>query len=196
MLHARIVIEQREKHADAFNDGRAQLRVDAHPVVLEPALDRVELRGLVALAIVRLARLYPERDLRGCERVLGVLGPVRPRVVRILGVVPEPRTQGVTEEVLAFVDDHATAGYGEASLPVRNPDAELIRVDDVLIDLEERHVVVQYLMEQDHELDEVRTRLLPERLLASAKQIGHEGGDPVGQRIGIQLVVQRVVAVP
>ena len=50
-------------------------------------------------------------------------------------------------------------------------------------------------MQQDHELDEVRARLLPERLLALAEEIGHEGGDAVGQRVGVEIVVERVVAV-
>ena len=50
-------------------------------------------------------------------------------------------------------------------------------------------------MQQDHELDQVRARLLPERLLAAAKEIGHQRGDAVGQRVGVEVVVQRVVAV-
>ena len=50
-------------------------------------------------------------------------------------------------------------------------------------------------MQQDHELDQVRARLLPERLLAAAKEIGHQRGDAVGQRVGVEIVVQRVVAV-
>ena len=83
----------------------------------------------------------------------------------------------------------------EAPLPFRDPGAQLVRVDDVLVDLEERHVVIERLMQEDHELDQVRARLLPERLLAAAKEIGHERGDAVGQRVGIEVVVQRVVAV-
>ena len=73
--------------------------------------------------------------------------------------------------------------------------AQLVRVDDVLVDLEERHVVVERLVQQDHELDEVRARLLPERLLAAAEQVGHQRGDAVRQRVGVEIVVQRVVAI-
>ena len=51
-------------------------------------------------------------------------------------------------------------------------------------------------MDQDHELDEVRARLLPERLLAATKEIGHERGDAVGQRVGVEIVVERVVSIP
>ena len=65
----------------------------------------------------------------------------------------------------------------------------------MLVDLEERHVVVERLVQQDHELDQVRAGLLPERLLAAAEQIGHERGDAVGQGVGVEIVVQRVVAV-
>ena len=49
--------------------------------------------------------------------------------------------------------------------------AELVRIDDVLVHLKERHVVVERLVQQDHELDQVRARLLPERLLASPKRL-------------------------
>ena len=32
-------------------------------------------------------------------------------------------------------------------------------------------------------------------LLATAKQVGHERGDPIGQRVGVQIVMERVVAI-
>ena len=83
----------------------------------------------------------------------------------------------------------------EAPLAFRDLGAQLVRVDDVLVDLEERDVVVERLMQEDHELDQVRARLLPERLLAAAEEVGHQRGDAVGQRVGVEIVVQRVVAV-
>ena len=48
-------------------------------------------------------------------------------------------------------------------------------------------------MQEDHELDEVRARLLPEGLLAAAEEIGHERGNAVGQRVGVEIVVEGVV---
>ena len=50
-------------------------------------------------------------------------------------------------------------------------------------------------MEQDDELHEVGVSLLPERLLPSAEEVVDEGGDAVGERVGIETVVERVVAV-
>src|SRR5262249_7611017 len=50
-------------------------------------------------------------------------------------------------------------------------------------------------MQQDHKLDQVGAGLLPERLLAAAKEIGHQRGDAERQRIGVEIVVKRVVAV-
>ena len=97
--------------------------------------------------------------------------------------------------MLAFVDDDAPVVRREARSPSAILRAQLVGVDDVLVDLEQRHVVVERLVQQDHELDQVRARLLPERLLAAAKQVGHQRGDAVGQRVGIEIVVQRVVAV-
>jgi hypothetical protein len=48
-------------------------------------------------------------------------------------------------------------------------------------------------MQQNHELEQVRARLLPERLLAATKQVGHQGGNAVGERVRIEVVVQRIV---
>jgi hypothetical protein len=45
-------------------------------------------------------------------------------------------------------------------------------------------------VQEDHELDEVRTRLLPERVLAATKKIGHQRADPIGERIRLEIVVQ------
>src|SRR5690606_16714573 len=38
-----IVVKEREKDRDSFHDRRAKLGVDTHPVVIEPALDRLKL---------------------------------------------------------------------------------------------------------------------------------------------------------
>jgi hypothetical protein len=93
------------------------------------------------------------------------------------------------------VHDQPAAVAGEAPLAVRDAGAQLVRVDDVLVHLEERHVVVEDLVQQDHELDQVRARLLPEGLLPAPEQVGHQRGDAVGQRVGVEIVVERVVAV-
>ena len=50
-------------------------------------------------------------------------------------------------------------------------------------------------MEKDDELHEVGICLLPEGFFAAPKQVVDEGGDAVGERVGIETVVERVVAV-
>ena len=68
-------------------------------------------------------------------------------------------------------------------------------VDGAFVDVEQGHVVVSDLVQLDDELDEVRVGLLPERLLAFAEQIVQQRRDVVGQCVGVEIVVQRVVAV-
>ena len=50
-------------------------------------------------------------------------------------------------------------------------------------------------MKKDDELDQIRVRLLPEGFLATAKQVVQKGCDAEGQRVGVQVVVEGVVAV-
>ena len=50
-------------------------------------------------------------------------------------------------------------------------------------------------MKQDDEFHEVGVGLLPEGFFALPEQVIQEGGDAVGQRIGIQIVVERIVPV-
>src|SRR5271163_3108465 len=69
------------------------------------------------------------------------------------------------------------------------------RRNGALIHIEKRNVVVGGLMKEDDELHEVGVGLLPERLLATAKEIIEKGGDVVGERVGVEIVVKRVVAV-
>ena len=86
---------------------------------------------------------------------------------------------------------------GRAVADGRFPDAllEEVRVDGALVDVEERHVAAQHLVEQDDELDEVRVGLLPEGLLAAPVEVIEERGDPVGESVGVEVVVKRIVAV-
>ena len=67
-------------------------------------------------------------------------------------------------------------------------------VEDVAIDLRERRVSVRDSPQQDHEFEQIGVRLLPERLLGPPEQVVQQGGDRVGHRVRIEIVVQRVVA--
>ena len=75
-----------------------------------------------------------------------------------------------------------------------NPVLQQGRIDRAFVDIEQGHVVVQRLVQQDDELDEVGVRLLPERLFALAEQVVQQRGDAVRQRVRVEIVVQRVVA--
>src|ERR1700723_1347881 len=67
--------------------------------------------------------------------------------------------------------------------------------DRALVDIEERNVVIGGLMKKDDELHKVGVGLLPEGLLATAKEIIEERGDVVRERVGVEIVVKRIVAV-
>ena len=56
-------------------------------------------------------------------------------------------------------------------LLARNPAREIELAADLTGGLEQRHIVVEHLVEQDDELHEVGVRLLPERLLAFPEDV-------------------------
>src|SRR5258708_15836636 len=80
-------------------------------------------------------------------------------------------------------------------LGLREAVLEERRRDRALVDIEEGNVVVRGLMKKDDELHEVGVGLLPEGLLATAKEIVEERGNVVRERVGVEIVVKRVVAV-
>src|ERR1700730_13793393 len=69
------------------------------------------------------------------------------------------------------------------------------RRDRALVDIEERNVIVGGLMKKDDELHKVGICLLPEGLLATAKEIIEERSDVVRKSVGVEIVVKGVVAV-
>ena len=50
-------------------------------------------------------------------------------------------------------------------------------------------------MKKNDEFDEVGVRLLPERLFAAAEKVVQKRSDVIRQSVGVQIVVERVVAV-
>ena len=93
------------------------------------------------------------------------------------------------------LDGRRHATLGQAPLPHREPLGDAVRVDGGLVDVEQGHVVVDDLVQQDDELDQVGIGLLPERFLAATEQVVEQRGDAIGQRVGLEVVVERVVAV-
>ncbi len=91
-------------------------------------------------------------------------------------------------------DGHVMASENDV-FGLRDPVFEERRRDRALVDIEEGDVVVGDLVKKDDELHEIGVRLLPEGLLAAAEKIVQKRGDVVGESVGVEIVVKRVVAV-
>ena len=126
VLHPRVVVEQRQEHADAFDDGRPELRLDAHPVVLEPALHGLELRHACRPRPAAGATSSTWYGIVGAlERVFEVGRPVRPRLAsRPRRRATSRRCSASRHEVLALVDHDAPVA---ARRSARSPSAILAR---------------------------------------------------------------------
>ena len=116
-----VVVEEREEDGDAFGDGCAQLRLDAHPVVVEPTLDGFELLTAVGVgqrtAVRRAVRrvrcadrrellldLFGSRDLHAVERrVHFEVDGLQLWCLVVVGRFDEQKLAGL-EERLAFGD--------------------------------------------------------------------------------------------
>ncbi len=92
------------------------------------------------------------------------------------------------------LDEHMDRFF-ESDAAFFDPFDEQVRVDRALVDVKQRDVVVEHLVEKDDELDEIRVCLLPEGFLAAPVEVIEERGDPVGESVGFEVVVQRIVAI-
>ena len=111
-----------------------------------------------------------------------VLEPVRPRDPDHLQLVVRERNH-----------DHFWR-LGQRRLQGTDLALDLRVFEDVAVHLRERRVAVDETPQQDDELEQIGVGLLPERLFGFAEQVVHECGDRKGDRIRIEVVVQRVVA--
>ncbi len=91
-------------------------------------------------------------------------------------------------------DGHVVAPENIA-LSLSDPLFEEFRRDGALVDIEEGDVVVGDLMKEDDELHKVGVCLLPEGFLATAKKVIQKRSNVVGQSVGVEVIVERVVAV-
>ena len=195
--HARDLrlIEEREEDRDALDDGGAELGVERHPVVQVPPLDRLDLLPELA-ARAALALLGLERDLELREPIPQ---PGIEPAGCLLGAghrLPGPVLEGflVSGEILGRDDGpHRAEPVGQlaglADLP-----AEQLRVDRAAVDVLQRDPAPrQEPVQFDDPAHEVRIGLLPERFAALAEELVDQGGDAVGERIGVeQRIVERV----
>src|SRR5262249_47878344 len=83
---------------------------------------------------------------------------------------------------------------GENAFQPLDVPMNLAVVQDVLIHLGESRVAVADAPKQNDKLQEVGIRLLPERFLRAAEQVVQHCRNRVGDCVGIEIVVQRVVA--
>src|SRR5258708_21891212 len=91
-------------------------------------------------------------------------------------------------------DGHVVVSENDV-LGLRDPFFEERWRNGALVDIEEGYVVVGGLMKKDDEFDEVGVRLLPEGLLSTSEKVVQERGDVVRKGVGVEVVVERVVAV-
>ena len=189
------LVEEREEHADALDDRRAQLGVERRPVVDIPTLDGVHLLGELAPGGAG-DRLGPALDLQLREqrsefRVEAASHPARAR-----RHVPVPVLEGllVRREILGGDDGpHRTQPQG---LLLRLLDLlrEELRVHSAAVDVPERDPAPrQEPVKLDDPAHEIRVCLLPERFAGLAEELVDEGGHAVGHRVGVQVrIVERV----
>ena len=71
LFHFGVVIKERKKDGNALDDGSAQLRFDALPVVLEPSSDGIELRKFFGMGLAAIE----DRAGFGCDPLLLQGGP-------------------------------------------------------------------------------------------------------------------------
>ena len=105
-----------------------------------------------------------------------------------------PRLVGAVLPMLGVGDDDGVRRVREDRLQTPDVVVHLRVVQDVAVHLGERRVAVADSAQQDHELEQVGVGLLPERFLRPAEQVVQERRHGVRHRVGIELVVQRVVA--
>src|SRR6266436_4889994 len=91
-------------------------------------------------------------------------------------------------------DGHVVLSENDV-LGLRDPFFEKRWRDGALVDIEEGYVVVGGLMKKDDEFDEVGVRLLPEGLLSTSEKVVQERGDVVSEGVGVEVIVERVVAI-
>src|SRR6266851_5799892 len=91
-------------------------------------------------------------------------------------------------------DGHKVASHDDL-FSFLNAFREERRRDGTTIDIEQGHVVVGDLMKKDDELDQIRVGLLPEGLFSFAEEIVQKRSDAEGQGVGVEVIVERVVAI-
>src|SRR5262249_198370 len=94
-----------------------------------------------------------------------------------------------------FLPEQNGIGLDEPALGLCYSAFEQVRIDRTFVDIEEGDVIESDLVEEGDEFQQIGVGLLPEWLLTSAKEIVEERGNVVGEGVGIEVVVERIVTV-
>ena len=96
--------------------------------------------------------------------------------------------------LVCILTDADVAGGAEARADLRQHPFERARADDGAEEIDHREVSIADAVQQDDVSHKVGVGLLPEGFLALAPYRRDDGGDVERLRVGIERVVQRVVA--
>src|ERR1019366_6795146 len=137
--------------------------------------------------------------LRGDSPVLQCLAELRGgrgQIAVFFQIVNESKSDEVrrARSVDIRLDGNVMTPHGDL-FGLRNPGFERGWRNGAQIDIEEGDIVVGDLVKEDEEVHQVRVRLLPERFFAAAKEIVQKSGDAVSQFVGVEIALERVVAV-
>ncbi len=80
-------------------------------------------------------------------------------------------------------------------MPSSSFDCECRRIDGAMVDVVERHVVVDELVKEDDELDDVGSGHRPEGILPLPEELVDEARERIGESVGVEIVMEWVVAI-
>ena len=103
------------------------------------------------------------------------------------------QVRNVSPEVVRR-DQDETAIF-QAAFRVMDLALEDFGCDGAFVDVEQGDIVIGDLVQQDDEFDQIRVGLLPEWFPSLSKQVVQQRSDTVGQCIGVEIVVKRIVTV-
>ena len=121
----------------------------------------------------------------------------RPHGKVLICILPPLESQRREQRFVFLVDifpDADIAGGAEAAPNFDQHFLQTSSADDSTEEINHREVSVADTVQQNHISDQVRVGLLPERFPALAPDAGDDGGDIECLGIGIERIVQRVIA--
>src|SRR5580704_7287948 len=114
----------------------------------------------------------------------------------LFGIMNETESHEVADVIAVYVRRNGQVvaaqndvfGFLDALLKKR-------RRNGAFVDVEQRDIAVGDLVQQDDEFDEIGIGLLPEGVVTASVEIVEQRSNVIGQCVGVEVIVQRVVAV-